>query len=409
MPENTSIIIDGTGSLDAGSSDGQSAAAAGIGGNDGENAGSITIKNGTVKATGVNGGADIGGGSEASDQGSCYISGGSVNVRSMGPAPQVSASDDTAVYLTTVTLDGINARTSVDSLIVTYDSGSYPYGTGGMYTDTSGKLYLWLPEGASVTGAAIDDTPYSGSVTTITDGSAGTLTVGGHIFTTTKTNDVFDYSNTPESGKMYLRVKTEPDNKEFQIPVCGRTASSTYDIPYDWSVDWGDGNKNTESGTSSFSGGILHTYSESGTYTITITPNSAESAGWFRAFGFNIMGGDGTASVEANKEKLTGFAGVFDDASINFDSTDCLLSQIFHHCKNLTAANVQINADIKKTGNHFASHMFNNCTSLESLPDGFNLPGGYYVGRRCLCHPNVLRLHQSYNSAERLQLAPKYY
>ncbi|MCL2869791.1 hypothetical protein FWF48_03220, partial [Candidatus Saccharibacteria bacterium] len=57
--------------------------------------------------------------------------------------------------------------------------------------------------------------------------------------------------------------------------------------PYNWLVNWGDGNIEPVSGTSSSSGvsAVAHTYASAGQYQITIQPNGTPQIGWFDAFG----------------------------------------------------------------------------------------------------------------------------
>jgi len=204
VPDGTTINIDGGGTLKANGGK----YSAGIGGNSNIGGGNVTIQGGIITANGNWGGAGIGGGMgtaggtltitggtiDAGDIGQgangdntndyCYISGGSVYEEQavyIHSHTQVSESYDTPVYMTTVTLGGIDKKTAVDSLSVTYNSSSYSYGTDSMYTDESGKLYLWLPDGATVTGAEVGETSYSGSVTTTDDytTAVGTLTASG--------------------------------------------------------------------------------------------------------------------------------------------------------------------------------------------------------------------------------------
>lgn len=203
VPDGTTINIDGGGTLKANGGEG----GAGIGGNLDIGGGNVTIRRGIITANGNWGGAGIGGGMgtaggtltitggtiDAGDIGCgmqgdntndyCYISGGSVFEEQavyIQSHTQVSKSDDTSVYMTTVTLEGIDEKSEVDSLSVIYNSDTYSYGTASMYTDESGKLYLWLPDGATVTGAEVGETSYSGTVTTTDDNkAAGTLAAGG--------------------------------------------------------------------------------------------------------------------------------------------------------------------------------------------------------------------------------------
>lgn len=104
----------------------------------------ITISGGTVSA--VNSGANSWGYGIVDDSNSVTITGGSIyakgNADSAYPIdPQPTDDNNIPLYMTT--LAGLPADTEITNL--TAPSG---YGTADMYTDSSGKLYLWLPEGS---------------------------------------------------------------------------------------------------------------------------------------------------------------------------------------------------------------------------------------------------------------------
>ena len=154
------------------------APAIGAGGSTSSSAGNaeITISGGTVTATAENAGAAISGGYSGTTGSGSYadadirITGGSVSAV-MGETP--TSDGATAVKLTTVTLqrnDTPQPDLAVDSLTV---SSGASYGTADMKTDGEGKLYLWLPETATVTAAKTGIYAYSGSVT---GGGIGVLT-----------------------------------------------------------------------------------------------------------------------------------------------------------------------------------------------------------------------------------------
>lgn len=170
--------------------------AAGIGGAFGGTAGTITISGGTVIATGGTGGAGIGGGDSGigspGNGGTVYISGGSVKATGTSGGEDIGKGRDGTVsgtltngpggsplYLTTVTLDGVGPGTAVHSLT----TGS-TYGTEDMQTDTSGNLYLYLPESTHTTAAQTTDggspatiREYTGDIVTNVGGSSGTLSL----------------------------------------------------------------------------------------------------------------------------------------------------------------------------------------------------------------------------------------
>jgi len=88
----------------------------------------------------------------------------------------------------------------------------------------------------------------------------------------------------------------------FAIPTSGWV--NVAPNPYNWIIDWGDGNTQNSSGTSHTTNapgvnGISHTYATAGSYQIAIRPNGAAATGWFNAFGFwtNTNG----ANADANK------------------------------------------------------------------------------------------------------------
>jgi len=199
IPATSALTISGTGSLNASSSSGAgiggnsgegsgnieinsgivtaaSSSGAGIGGGDGGAGGTIVINGGTITADST-GGAGIGGG-QGGANGSCRINGGSVKASSI--APQVMGSDGTTnVYLTTITLQNVASAREMTAISVTHNSATYAYGISGAYTDTAGKIYVYLPDGAQTTIAEVGGptTRYYGAVTTATSAatSAGTL------------------------------------------------------------------------------------------------------------------------------------------------------------------------------------------------------------------------------------------
>gem|GEM_PF-1757090 len=95
---------------------------------------------------------------------------------------------------------------------------------------------------------------------------------------------------------------TNTGSVTFAIPTSGVVGNTSN--AYSWIVNWGDGNTQNVSGTSSNTtapgvNGISHTYAAAGPYQITIRPNGAATTGWFNAFGFsnNTTG----ANADANK------------------------------------------------------------------------------------------------------------
>ena len=74
----------------------------------------------------------------------------------------------TRVYLTTIILG--EGATLAKQAYVTALTGAGNYGINNMHTDDEGKLYLWLPNGTTVTKVETDKGIYQGSVTTNTTG-----------------------------------------------------------------------------------------------------------------------------------------------------------------------------------------------------------------------------------------------
>lgn len=155
---------------------------AGIGGgssatNLGGSGGSVSIGGGTVTATSIKG-AGIGGGfsdklgARLGGSGTCMITGGSTKVSIMSPIPNNGSAP---VYLTAVTLQGVNTITAAAAL--TTDAG-YSYGICDMKTDAAGKLYLWLPAGTHTTAAKIPQNAAASMIKTYA-GDIGTSSVGG--------------------------------------------------------------------------------------------------------------------------------------------------------------------------------------------------------------------------------------
>lgn len=134
---------------------GGTVAANGIGGGIGKSNGDITIRGGTIEANGGNYSAGIGGGYYGSD--------GTL---------QNNSTDKTPVFLTTVTLETVNAVSTVSSLTT---DASYIYGISDMQTDDEGRLYLYLPENTLSSAASAGTVVYkavSGEIKTEAGGSA---------------------------------------------------------------------------------------------------------------------------------------------------------------------------------------------------------------------------------------------
>jgi hypothetical protein len=194
---------------------------AGIGG--GASSGTLIINSGSVSALGGSFAAGIGGGwaEDGANGGTVTINGGSVNAISNDSAPGIGHGeyrsyngtlkngDGEDVVLTTVTLHRAAGNAAVSSLAITApEGGAYSYGTDGMKADTDGRLYLYLPAGAIVTGAAAEDQEYG--ISTVAAGASGTLYPEGYTYTITASAGTGG-SISPD-GAVYV---TEEDTAKF--------------------------------------------------------------------------------------------------------------------------------------------------------------------------------------------------
>lgn len=157
----------------------------------GGNGGTVTISGGTVTATGGRKdvsddcGAGIGGG-DGCNGGTVYISGGSVKAIAGGDSAQDighgnngnggtlqnNSSEKTPVFLTTAILEPVSTKAVVTSLTAKISNAPYDYGIHDMSTDSSGKLYLYLPEGTTTESARTSSNYFTGMA--ITTNSYGT-------------------------------------------------------------------------------------------------------------------------------------------------------------------------------------------------------------------------------------------
>ena len=193
---------------------------AGTGGNGG-NGSSLTIRGGNVSVAGKIGGGAAGSGyyrhqftgaityGTAGGAGSCTVTGGSVKVSTMQPTPKNDGGS--SVSLTTVTLSGTSTLRTIQAIVTSLPS---TYGARDMKTDASGKLYLWLPAGASVTTAFSQGSRYTGSIPA---GTSGTLVVSGSV---------------PEPPVVSSVV---PAHGELDVPVNGSIAVTFNGVMDAWS------------------------------------------------------------------------------------------------------------------------------------------------------------------------------
>ena len=117
----------------------------------------LTISGSTVTGLGTIHCADI------------RIDGGSVDL-DVPEGTVVKNSAGTALIRQTLTISGISSQTKVDALTISGLPEGNTFDTSNIHTDGSGRISLWLPEGATVETAKIGDTTYY----PIPDGNGGT-------------------------------------------------------------------------------------------------------------------------------------------------------------------------------------------------------------------------------------------
>jgi len=200
---------------------------------------------------------------------------------------------------------------------------------------------------------------------------------------------------------------TQTSDTTFSIPTSGA-------FPYHWLIDWGDGNKETVSGTGVLaSEGIPHTYTTPKAYQITITPAGSQNA-WFRAFGFsNTNAVASGANTTANRNKMVGpdsslSVQMFANAGATYVS-DFVGRYTFCICRGY---GFRLGADFRfrqewnnvlTVGHYFGNNMFGSCATLKSLPANFNLPKnlttvGWYFGSDMFYNcPALISLPDDFN------------
>ena len=225
---------------------------AGIGGGDISNADGITITGGFIHAIGYSSGGGLGGGGIFYGSGgqahnitisggtivtaggygiggpgfcsNIQINGGSVNASSISIQPVNTTAIN--VYKTIIALEGITAVTPVTNIEL---SGADYYNTHGIFTDALGKIYLYLPEGASTTSIAAGGNTYTGSVVTTSDNQANQTFVlvdiiapiltAGEVTRISDTEATVKFTS-DESGDYYFEI-VEDDVDEPIIDTSG--------------------------------------------------------------------------------------------------------------------------------------------------------------------------------------------
>lgn len=248
------------------------AAPAPIGGGYKTNGGSVIINGGTIRAQrGGNSSNDIGNGYQGSGV-TVTINGGSVNAVNNSVANPTNGSSSVSRYI--ITLDGVTAVTKVTAV-----EGIGDYGLEGVYTDESGKLYFYLPEGVVPTQitaggknyipagdgkyvqhehswsynaegntitatCAVDDCPSKdgGSVTIkppasdVYTGSAIVATLENSLTTGAAVGDI---TYTATTGALTGDQPVNAGSYTASVSVEGETASATFDIVHQITLNAG--------------------------------------------------------------------------------------------------------------------------------------------------------------------------
>lgn len=188
--------------------------AAGIGGGDEEDAGTVEILGGTVVAVmGGRGDADIGGGADGAGA-IVSITGGSVKAETIANAP-VDA-EGRLVHCVTVT--------DLTPGSVVRPSGLTGYGVDGIVADATGRIYLWLPDGthgftiggfryeATVAGTAVTATCVGPAVVTPSRLEVTSIVVADGVASLEISTDlgVEDFAAWLENALFEIDFRTEP-------------------------------------------------------------------------------------------------------------------------------------------------------------------------------------------------------
>ena len=132
---------------------------AGIGGGLGGSGGNVTINGGTVTASSSYG-AGIGGDSSGGSAGTTVITGGSVNASIQDTPTNGFDNGGNTLSMAILTITSDSSVTEVVGLTI---PGASYYGINDLYTDTDGKIYLWLPDNTNQVRTA--DTIYNRNTT----------------------------------------------------------------------------------------------------------------------------------------------------------------------------------------------------------------------------------------------------
>jgi hypothetical protein len=154
--------------------------------------------------------------------------------------------------------------------------------------------------------------------------------------------------------------------RNFKIPLNREIVAATY---YNWSIDWGDGTRETKSGGRDDVYYIEHDYITNAVYDIIISVKSNDLYG-HAALGFNNRT-DGADDPE-NKNQFIGAFGKMRYPRNNTIYSVCYY--MFCNCKNM----VSISPDFFMDDTTYVSIRWFNSTfygcGIQYLPDGFSLP-----------------------------------
>jgi hypothetical protein len=158
-------------------------------------------------------------------------------------------------------------------------------------------------------------------------------------------------------------IFTVQDEGSFNIPVSGVNGGVSAYQTYSWKVDWGDGQKQSVSGTGSSTATIEHTYTDGvGTHTIKIGPQEENEQGWFNAFGSS---GSQNAS---NLEKIKSIQSPTITPSMRTMGSYSHY-RMFYNCNGLTAIPSGL-LPATTLASYCYGYMFYNCTGLTAIPPG---------------------------------------
>ena len=179
-------------------------------------------------------------------------------------------------------------------------------------------------------------------------------------------------------GALVMEIVTTTANKVFEVPAYG---------PYNLTVDWGDGSvKQTVTTALTTLVKVPHTYTNPGTYTVTISGTServvydgvASRVYITKILQFGNIIKSNAASMFANCTNLTSIEDTLEGTSIiNTES-------MFRGCTKLVTIPSFMLKDLSISNANF---MFQQCTNLKTVPEDFfngckriDIPYGTYGG-----------------------------